>query len=927
MILDWFKTILKKKKPVFPINQEEKDILCLIDFLWKEVDIPANAINLKNKIDSFNKLSLEKKIYSLPETYLHLEEHLIEKNIIRKYSKQKLRNKICTDYSFVLNYPNFELILQELKKQELTICRIFLSKVLEKSSELVGDFNDSGILKIKNHLENFNDQGVIDIIKERKKLLEFSSIIFSKIKNSLGENAIANIYLVVYKHHFQSYHLLDSFTSTLNVIPEEIFAKDLINFPSKQQMLKMLQKQLYSLEEVNERLTKEVIERKKVESDLKHSEHLKTRILETAMDGIILVDKNGIVLDWNKQAEIILRVRKEETIGKSIYSLVPYKLGQELESSFRSYIANGKGKLINKRVETSVPLRDGSIVYVELTIIAIKTKGDYLFNAFFRDITNRKIIDKEIREAKVFAEKSAQAKSIFLSNMSHEIRTPLNVILGLTGILQKSGFTNPKTDKKNLDGIQFSAENLLVLINDILDFSKIEAGKLTWQKIDFNIHELIKNVSRGFKIKADEKGLKYITNIDPKLPKFIVGDQFRLNQILTNLLGNAIKFTNEGEVSITITVEKRENDQLTVHFSVRDTGVGIAEDKLNTIFQSFYQIHKPGIHKIEGTGLGLSISKQLIELQGGILKTESTPNQGSNFEFSIQYGVSKLKSPKTIDTKTSKTKDINTLSGMSVLVVEDNKMNQFFIKQLFTNWDIKADIAENGKVALEKLDYLNYDLILMDMHMPVMDGPETTVQIRKSSNERIKNIPIVACSADVFPESKKVAIESGMDFYLTKPVSEKALEEILLGLKPTPTQNNTVFEKSSENVERIDDNNSEQLCNFSILNETFGNDTDIIKSVLQVFLEETPEDYKKLQTAIHNNNLKVAKEISHKLKSSYKTLGITKQVHILQEIEQFDKTNHHSNHLSELINILDMSYPKIISEIKYQIEYLTSLTS
>ncbi|WP_299315578.1 ATP-binding protein [uncultured Aquimarina sp.] len=925
MIPNWFKTLPKKRKSKTPLNKEEKDILFLINFLWKEIDQPTNALDIKAKTEIFNKLSLNNKIQSLPELYLLLEDHLIEKNTIRNYTKQKLRDKIHTDHSFLFRYPNFRPILQELKRQELSICKIFLILVLEKSIELIGIFNDSGLEKIKIDLDTFDNSNTIEIAEGRKELLKFSSTIFFKIKENLGENTIANIYLNVYKQHFQSYHLLDSFTATLNVIPEDIFVKDLINFPSKQQMLKMLQKQLHSIEDVNERLTKEIIERKKIEDDLKDSEHLKSRILDTALDGIILANKDGIVLDWNKQAEVILRVNKEETIGQSIYPLVPYKLREELRSSFKSYIETGEGQLINKRVETSVPLRDGSIVYVELTIIAIKTKDDYLFNAFFRDITNRKIIDNDIREAKVFAEKSAKAKSIFLSNMSHEIRTPLNVILGLTGILQKSEFSSPEVDKANLDGIQFSAENLLVLVNDILDFSKIEAGKLTWQETDFNIHELINNISRGFRIKADEKGLNYKTIIDPSLPKFIIGDQFRLNQILTNLLGNAIKFTQKGEVTINIKVEEKESNSIVINFSVKDTGIGIAEDKLHNIFNSFYQVHEPGKHKIEGTGLGLSISKQLIELQGGNLIAESTPYQGSDFKFSIEYKKSRLTSSKDFSDSTSKEKNTPSLFGMCVLIVEDNRMNQFFIKQLFSDWNIQADIAENGKIALEKLNNSRYDLILMDMHMPVMDGPETTFHIRSSSNSKIKNIPIIACSADVFPESKKTAIESGMDFYLTKPICEKALEELLHNLKPNLTKNILTSNNTADILRNNTSNNYQKLCDFSTLYQTFPGDNEIIKSVLQIFIEETPKDYKKLQSAVKDKNLSLISELAHKLKSSFKTLGLSKQAIILQQMEHYEKTERSSDYIIQLMDILDTSYPIIILEIKNQLNNLTSL--
>jgi len=902
-MVEWIKKLIRSEKDNLSKDIEKKEdqkIMALLHFLWKQIDYSSGSKNLKSKIKTFENLSLSEKIDTLPEIYLNLEEHLIEKQGKNNKKLIPLRKKVLEKHGALLIYRNFKLIFDPHKEQELLICKTFLFEILEKSSELLGEFKEKNILLIKQHLSNE---------------------VFFTIKNSIGFNPITNIYLSVYKKQFATYHLLDSFTSILNVIPEEILSKNLINFPSKQQMLKMLQKQLFSLEEINERLTKEIIERKNIEEELKYSEHLNTTILETAMDGVILINSEGIVLNWNGQAENILDLKKEETIGKSIFPLVPVQLRQELKDSFVNYIKNGDDELINKRIETSVFRKDGSPVYLEITIIAIEIKDDYLFNAFFRDITNKKIVDKEIREAKVVAEKSAKAKSVFLSNMSHEIRTPLNVILGLTGILQKSDLSDPETDQKNLDGIQFSAENLLILVNDILDFSKIEAGKLMLHKTDFNIYELISNISRGFEIKAQEKGIKYQTIIDPKIPKFIIGDQSRLNQILVNLLGNSIKFTQKGSIVIEVTLEKLEQENITIKFLVQDTGIGISKDKLDHIFESFYQVQKPGKNKIEGTGLGLSISKQLIELQGGKLYAKSKPNVGSTFHFSITYVKSKFKSyDKNLKGKET-TKKTHDLSGLKMLVVEDNKMNQFYIKQLLSNWDIDLDIADHGKIALEKIENETYDIILMDMHMPIMDGPKTTIQIRKSNNPKISNIPIVACSADVFPESKKKAIESGMNFYLTKPISEEALEEILFTLKP-----DTIYDKKNSTKTEITaletPLNSGKLFNLSFLKKTFNDEQDIILEVLQIFIEDTPNDYEHLKLAIQNKNFTSTMEIAHKIKSSFNTLGLEKETKILEKIEYLAKEKKEFEEIHTLFNRLDASYTIILKEITQHIKKL-----
>ena len=928
MIKKWFKSIIPSKKPVFQRNQEEQEIIDLIDFLWKEMNVSPDPSNLKVKIKSFKASPLSKQIEDLPEIYLLVEEFIIKKRLKRNFNKEYLRNIIIEKHTVLFKYKSFKLIFVPLKEQELKLCKGFLLKVLCKSSELVGSYNDHEISQIKEYLNtSYKDFNTIDVISERKKLLGFSNKIFLTIKNSLGINAITNIYLFAYKKHYQSYHLLDSFTAILNVIPEEILSKNLINFPSKQQMHKMLQKQLHSLEDINERLTREIVERKKVEEELKYSEHLKTTILETAMDGIILVNSLGIVLNWNKQAENILKLKREQTIGKSLYPLVPYKLREELKRSFNNYIKHGDDELINKRVETYVKRLDNSFVCIELTVIAIETKDDCLFNGFFRDITDKKTMDNEIREAKVIAEKSAKAKSIFLSNMSHEIRTPLNVILGLAGILQKSDFSTPQVDKKNIAGIQFSADNLLILINDVLDFSKIEAGKLTLHNTNFDLYELITNISRGFRIKADEKGLKYTMLINESVPRFIIGDQLRLNQILVNLLGNAIKFTQTGEIIIEVKAESTNDKNVTISFSVKDTGVGIPKDKLQHIFDSFYQVNKPGKNKIEGTGLGLSISKQLIELQGGTLNAKSKLTVGSTFTFSITYSKSKFKSPTLQKTETLITENKPSISGIKVLVVEDNKMNQFFIKQLFSTWDINAHIADNGKIALEKLENTTYDLVLMDIHMPVMDGPETAKKIRQSSNSKINKIPIIACSADVFPESKRKAIESGMNFYLTKPLNEKALKEILLSIQSETSSNIT---NNHDNTTKNKSNSlrSKKLCDLSFLKKTFDDDHEIIQSVLEIFMEETTKDYSILENYFKEKDtgkIEDIAQVAHKIKSSFKTIGLQREASILEKIEDLAKSKAEFNILLKHFNKLNKSYPKIIKEVKQSIKDLSSL--
>ncbi|TYP70486.1 PAS domain-containing hybrid sensor histidine kinase/response regulator [Aquimarina intermedia] len=921
----WIKNILKKRQPSAPKSSLEKEVTALINYLTRlSNSLNPLSSNLKNKVRAFGRLEMEHKLSNFPELYLSFEKFYQKHHTDPAGFITTLRSQVVDRYPMLSRQHHISILFLPSKQQEYELCRVFLLDILDKMSELLTREEMLNFDQLYIHLNSDYKETIQNFISIRKQLLSASNEIFDALKHFVGLTTTLTIYLQVYKKFFQYYHLSPTFTTILNVIPEEILSEDLIHFPSKQEMLRMLHQQLYSLESINDQLTKEIVSKKKIEEQLKDSEHLKSTVLETAMDGIILLDSDATVLTWNKMAEHILGLKKQETLGKSIYLFVPHKLRKELKNSFQNYKNKGYDQLINKRVETIVHRKNGVPVHVELTLIAIKTKNGPIFNAFFRDITQKKKVETEIREAKIAAEKSASAKSMFLSNMSHEIRTPLNIILGLTKILQQSDFKTPEVDRKNLDGIQFSAENLLVLVNDILDFSKIEAGKLTIHKTNFNIHDLIHKISRGFRIKAEEKGLQFLLNIHPTVPKFIIGDQHRLSQILTNLLGNAIKFTKEGTVTIEVRCLEESDKSIILRFKVLDTGIGIRKDKLQNIFKSFYQAYNPDSNKIEGTGLGLTISKRLIELQKGDLKAKSALGEGSEFEFTIKYKKSELK---LVDEKNAVHVALPNLSldDMRILIVEDNKMNQFFMRQLFANWKITTDIVDNGKIAIEKLQAQRYDLILMDMHMPIMDGPETTRAIRKSSNTNFNKIPIIACSADVFPEAEKRAIAAGMDFYLTKPISEKALKEILYSLKPNKQNyKNKILLDRRQKIQKLSPVTVQKYSNFEALERTFNGDYQTIHDIIQIFLKETPKDYMTLKFSIGSEDHKLIKVYSHKIKSSFKLFGIEEEASYLQEIENSIDVNIEGNieKIRFLQRKIDATYPLILEEIEAYLFYL-----
>ncbi len=401
------------------------------------------------------------------------------------------------------------------------------------------------------------------------------------------------------------------------------------------------------------------------------------------------------------------------------------------------------------------------------------------------NISNLKKVEEESAQAKDVAEKALEIKAEFLSNMSHEIRTPMNAIIGLTDIVLQEPLT--ALVKDNLKTIKHSADNLLVVINDILDFSKIEAGKVKIEKTSFNFIYQLEHIEKTMLFKAQQKHLDFNLHIDTDIPEFLLGDPFRLNQIILNLCSNSIKFTDKGQVDIRVKLNKRIGDQVSIHFSVEDTGIGISEDRQKEIFESFTQADVNITRQFGGTGLGLSITKQLISLMGGQIQLTSELDKGSKFFFDLDFTISKS-ATKEYDAVNYTEK---CLAGLNILVFEDNLINQKVISQILGAWGCKFKLADNGEIGINKMAKEAFDLILMDLQMPVMDGYETTEMVRKGK-AGINNIriPIIALTADAFPETKEKVVNQGMNDLVSKPFKKQVLNHKIykMALKHCPEQ-------------------------------------------------------------------------------------------------------------------------------------------
>lgn len=551
-------------------------------------------------------------------------------------------------------------------------------------------------------------------------------------------------------------------------------------------------------------------------------EKTKSKLLEavfdSCVDGIIAFDKEMKIIAWNKNMELHYGHSKEEVLYKNLFTIFP-EFEEEREGGILKDVFKGKASFIGER---AYKFRKG---YYQAHIVGYKGEGESVVGAIIilQDITEMKeVLEKiqqknkvlkqtnealvnqieeriqaekalkkahdeleqrivertaQIAKAKQEAEEAAKAKAQFLANMSHEIRTPLNAIVGMSGLLLQSG---PTEKQRNfIKSINSASDNLLALINDILDFSKIDAGKLVLEETPFSIRELIDDLIKIVSFKPDLMDVKINTFVDEEVPECIIGDKIRLNQILLNLISNAVKFTEKGEIKVCVKTAWVKEHRLSLNFSVQDTGIGIAPDKIEMIFGSFTQANADTTRKYGGSGLGLAIVKQLLELQGSEIKIKSKVGVGSTFYFTLDF---KQKGKHKDNIQEHCVSTLDSLKDVKVLVVEDNELNQILAAHLLESWNALPDIAENGEVAINKIRENSYDVILMDIQMPLLDGYQTTALIRSGLESPKKSIPIVAMTANALYGEKEKCIAAGMNDYVTKPLHPEKLNFVINNL-------------------------------------------------------------------------------------------------------------------------------------------------
>ncbi|WP_223598702.1 hybrid sensor histidine kinase/response regulator [Chryseobacterium sp. GVT01B] len=493
-------------------------------------------------------------------------------------------------------------------------------------------------------------------------------------------------------------------------------------------------------------------------------------------------------------------------------------------------------------------------------LVLLILSGSIVGYHILRQFNRQRLLISELDIAEKKALIAAQTKENFLANMSHEIRTPLSGILGFTNLLQKRPLD--ETSAEFVSSIQRSGENLMTIINDILDLSKIEAGMMRITPGIFSINGLVNSVETFFTERTKEKGLIISSAIESSIPDTLVGDATRLTQILVNLIGNAVKFTQQGNITIEIYSKQQTEKEAVVGFRISDTGIGIDKEKLSEIFERFNQGEDSTTRNYGGTGLGLSIVKSLIVLQNGDIEVTSEQGKGTTFHFYLPYGIAEEQLTVLPEADPHYFKDKSNIP-LKVLVVDDNTINQSLMKHLLSQWNIDFHVVSNGLEAVNYLSSNECDLILMDIQMPQMDGYAATQKIR----EELKlNIPIIAMTAHALPGEREKCLSRGMNEYIPKPVKEEELFTLIskLGLKE---HNRT--EKKTE-----DTPSDYQYINLTYMHTVSGGDKSFEKLVTQQFTENIPNHLQQLATAYKNQDFAAMKLWAHDLKSSISIMGL-----------------------------------------------------
>ena len=658
-----------------------------------------------------------------------------------------------------------------------------------------------------------------------------------------------------------------------------------------------------------------------MERENHHESRYARSLIEASRDPLFTISPEGKITDMNQATINVTGESREKLIGTDFFNYFtePEKARQGYEQVFsKGFVADYPLTVI-----------DGALTDVLFNGSVYKDETGNVVGAVVvaRVITEQKRIEKEMLEAKVFAElataiaeeaqskaekatrtaeDAVKAKQQFLSNMSHEIRTPMNAIFGFTKVVLKTDLSLKQ--KEYLTAIKMSGDALIVLINDILDLAKVDAGKMTFAQTPFKMALSISSMLHLFETKIQEKNLELIKEYDINIPEVLVGDPVRLHQIILNLVSNAVKFTSNGTIKVRVRLLNEDEDKATIEFAITDTGIGIPENKIDKIFENFQQASSRTSRLYGGTGLGLAIVKQLVEPQGGSISVNSKIDEGSTFSFILPF--QKTKDLAEIETTIL---ELDTeIKNIKVLVVEDMALNQLLMKTLLDDFGFERDIAANGKIAIENLEKKSYDIILMDLQMPEMNGFEATEHIRNKMNSKI---PIIALTADVTTVDLAKCKAVGMNDYIAKPVDERLLYNKIVGLvkKPIPIKPIAMNENQETKIEKP------RCIDLDYLMHRTKSDPALMLQMITLYLEQTPPLVSAMKSSFKNKDWKMLHASVHKMIPSFSIMGISSNFEMMaKKVQEYANTQKETEGIPDLVSQLENICAQACAELKVE---------